>query len=150
MIPTPQEVISEFGFLTGITIRIASHGQQAQAIEFCKHFTLKDLADVIGWIQKKIASGDKRMDERSLSWRNVMGEYGSGNEFSTFQDRLAMAQKTVRVRPPVRQIPTARQVDATSVIVRFEPDPEPATDSIAAETARQLRGLRDGLRGGAL
>lgn len=26
--------------------------------------------------------------------------------------------------------------------------PEPATDSIAAETARQLLGLRDGLRGG--
>ena len=103
---TAPQLLLAFQNLTGIRLKYVSHGHQAQAIAFCSAgFTLTELEQVIRWIQKEIGRG--KLDERSLSWRNVFGEYGSGNEFATFQDRLSFAQKTVRTRPEQRQVPVS-------------------------------------------
>lgn len=144
---TPEQVAATFSRCTGIRLRYLSHNQFHLCAEFVKHFTLAELEQVIGYVQKLIRAG--RLDERSLAFRNIMGEHGAGNEFQSFQDRLAMSQKTVRTRPEPRQVPTATRVDEANVIVTFQPEPEPDVEPIREQALAGLGALRRAMKGGA-
>ncbi len=138
---TPQSVIAQFSILTGIRIRHVSHGQEAQAVAFCAAgFTLEELGAVVGYVQSQIRAG--KLDERSLAWRNIFGTYGSGSEFDSFQDRLAMSQKTIRLRPAAREEAVTRNVgngDTVTVIDFVKPDEPQVAGEVVAEQLRELR-----------
>ncbi len=146
---TPQAVLECFSKLTGIRIRVISHDMEAQAIEFLKHgFALSDLESVVGWTQTQIRSGKNGFSELSLQWRVLFGRRGAGDEWETFQSRLAMAQKTIRVRAPEKQIPTARTIDgAGNKIVVFDAAPPQDVEPIRTAALSGLADLRKQMKG---
>lgn len=130
----PQLVLSEYSRLTGIKLRVVSHDQEAQAIEFVKHgFTIADLESVIAWTILQIMANKNGFSQLSLQWRVLFGRRGAGDEWQTFNDRLAMSQKTVRTRPVPREVPRTTDVGDGKITVfapEQEPEAEPASDLI--------------------
>ena len=144
---TAPDLIQYFAELTGIEIRCPSYNQQMQAIAFLKHFTPDELATVVRYVQNEIQRG--KLDERSLAWHCIFGTLGSGAEFETFQSRLAMANKTVRLRPAPKAVPVTHDVGNGKVtrleLVDTADEPKPITDEMRkamaemfAETKRKI------------
>lgn len=140
MTPSPEQVAACFSRCTGIRLRYLSHNQHHLCAEFVKHFTLEELEIVIIYVQKQIQIG--KLDERSLAFRNIMGEYGGGNEFASFQDRLAMASKQVRLKPEPKPVTRHVRVDEGKIVSMLDVAPEPDTPDMREETARQLGELK--------
>lgn len=142
---TAPQVIAAFASTTGIAIRVISHNMESQAIDFlAKGFTIAELVEVLRWTQSQITLGKNGMSKLSLQWHVIMGKYGSGGEFETFQTRLAMAQQTIRTRPAPREVPHTTDVGNGKITV-FAPAPEPPAEDIGQEVAKQLAEYRRSL-----
>lgn len=142
---TPPEMIALYSTLTGIRYARPSHGMEAQAIDFCRSFTLDELRSVVAYVQREINKG--KLDERSLGWRAFFGNYGSGNDFVAFQDRLSMASRTIRLRPEAKPVQVQRKVDDGKIVSILDVAGEPDIEPIRQATVGALSDLRKSMGG---
>lgn len=137
---TPLEVLHAFTALTGIALRRPSYNQEMTALEFAKSFTLDELESVVRFVQREIAGG--RLDARSLQWHCIFGTMGSGSEFEVFQSRLAMAQKTVRLRAAPVPVAVTTDTGSGKVTVLDFKQPDEATPEMREAIAASMAELK--------
>lgn len=139
---SPLAVLATFQRVTGIKIRVISHDMEAQALDFVKHgFAISDLEKVLRWTQSQIGS-KAGFSTLSLQWRVIFGRRGAGDEWQTFQERLSLAEKTVRTRPEPKAVTRHVRVDEGKVISMLDVAPEPDTTQASQLVAAQLARLR--------
>lgn len=139
---TPLRVIAKFQEVTGIKIRVISHDMEAQAMDFVKHgFSLADLESVIWWTQSMIGT-KAGFSALSLQWRVIFGRRGAGDEWQTFQDRLALSQHTVRLKPEPKAVTRHLRVDDGKIVNILDVAAEADIEPIRSATVSALSDLR--------
>lgn len=94
---TPADVIATYSKMTGIRFRFLPDGVSRQSVKFLERgFTLSDLELVVLWIKRGINRHEGGLNDMSLGWRCLFGEYGASDEFLKFQERIGMAEAAVK------------------------------------------------------
>ncbi len=138
MPPDLRALFERYHTLTGIQFRLIGDDQARQGFEFLKSFTMEELDLVVKWTKWMIGKGANGYSQASLQWKVIMGQYGAGDMFQTFQERLGMAQEAIKRK-------ALRNATAGAPATPSNPRPEP--DAVEAErirkkTAEQFRDFK--------
>lgn len=140
---TPEEVIAEFGRLTGIKFRhsIVPYDVGIQSTEFAKHFQLWELRLVVEWTKAKIRAGEEKRNgfsELSLQWHRLIAKEGD-DKLTQFQQRLGLAMIWARkFRPSL--LPREESTDREPAPVKDQPSSNNVDPSRVSELKRKLMG----------
>lgn len=138
---TPQEVIAEYGQLTGIRFRpgVLPYDVEQQALTLAKYFELWELRLVVEWTRAKIRAGEEKRNgfsDLSLQWHRLIAERGD-DRLTQFQQRLGLAMTwATKSRPSL--IPREKAATQTLAL----PSAPTIAESAAADEPRNVDPVR--------
>ena len=85
------------GMVTSLVDELIADGSLYEgATKFGETFTFAELEAVIEFMRWQEKNEKCSYNAASYGWRRLMGDYGSSDEFQTFQERLGMAREAVK------------------------------------------------------